>query len=127
MSALLGGGQSSAPTQPALAVGPGEAAGLVQNMAQDAGMNGVGWAPGANAGGPPGSVPTPTGSPTPNLQFDMSSAAGDAANQGNLTLDQLAMLQGQSNLQNQQTAGENAGFQNTSTPGVLGNPSGTGQ
>jgi len=128
MTALLGGlsGGGSQPEQPALAVGPGEAAGLQEAMARDAGVGGVGFTAGANAGG--SGFPQPTGSPTPNLQFDMSSAAGAAANQGNLTLDQLALLQGQQSTQQQGIAGQNAGFntptQNTSDPNVLGNPSG---
>lgn len=128
MTALMGGGSGGGGGSAVapLAVSPGQAAGLIGNMYQDAGLGGLGFSAGANAGGT--GVPSPVGSPTPNLQYDMSSAAAAAANQGNLTLDQLALLQGQQSAQQQQGAGFGAGFNTPSSnaPNELGVPASGG-
>ena len=78
-AAIGGGGKSGGGGAPPLAVSPEETAALIRNMYQDAGMGGLGWTAGSNAGGL--GVPTPTGSPTPATQFDLAQAAAGSAQQ----------------------------------------------
>ena len=77
-------------------------------MSQDAGMGGLGWTAGANAGGT--GAPQPTGSPTPDLQYDLSqAAAGSQQAQNNISVP-FNLQQQQQALQQQGTnqAGSNA-------------------
>lgn len=118
MGALLGGGGGGGGGQQGPSINPGP---FVSNMEQDLGVMGQGWTPGQLAGGT--GTPQPTGAPTPDAQLDFASLAAGAMNQGQLTANQLALI----NANNPNAAGNafSSGFQSTqggNSPNQLGNP-----